>query len=162
RSVRRRVADHPDRRRAARDAGTDDGRDRRRPAGRRGPDGILTVERMPAPDPRMDPLTRLLVWSVDETVGVDAAGPVLAGAPLEATGGATGQRPEPYTLDYRLETDDAFVTRRLAVRVRTAAGTATLDLRRDEGVWTVDGRARPDLDDALDCDLAACPLTNTM
>lgn len=37
-----------------------------------------------------------------------------------------------------------------------------LDLRRYGGHWTVNGERRPDLDDALDCDLAACPLTNTM
>lgn len=105
---------------------------------------------------------RLLVWSVTATAGFDAAWATLDGDRLIAEGEAVGQEIEGYTLRYRLETDGAWVTRRLTVESRTPDRTATLDLRRDDRVWTVDGAVRADLAEALDCDLAACPLTNTM
>jgi uncharacterized protein len=105
---------------------------------------------------------RLLVWSVTETAGFDAAWASLDGDRLVAEGEAVGQEPEAYSLRYRLETDAAWVTRRLTVESRTLGRTANLDLRRDDGAWTVDGAVRTDLAEALDCDLAACPLTNTM
>ena len=105
---------------------------------------------------------RLFVWSVHETRGFDAAWVVLGHDGLQADGEAIGQRPEPYTVRYRLETDAGWVTRRLSVECRTVAGTASLELQRDAGGWTVDGIGREDLSGALDCDLAGCPLTNTM
>jgi hypothetical protein len=105
---------------------------------------------------------RLLVWSVDATRGFDAAWARRDGTRLVANGEAVGQVPEPYTLRYRLETGDRWVTRRLTVESTTASGTASLDLRRDGGIWTVNGGIREDLAEALDCDLGACPLTNTM
>lgn len=105
---------------------------------------------------------QLVVWSVHETLGFDAAWLALDGDRLQADGEAVGQRPEPYTLRYHLETDRDWVTRRLTVECRTLAGTATLELRRDASGWTVDGMGRADLAGALDCDLAGCPLTNTM
>jgi hypothetical protein len=79
-------------------------------------------------------------------------------------GRAVGQRPTPYWLTYRLETGDDFVHRLLVVESRWEDGDATLDLRRDplDGTWTANGAPRPDLGGALDCDLMACPLTNTM
>jgi len=105
---------------------------------------------------------RLLVWSVEATRGFDAAWAGRDGTRLHADGEAVGQRPEPYSLRYRLETDDRWVTRRLTVESTWASGAGTLDLRREGGVWTVNGEVRGDLADALDCDLGACPLTNTM
>lgn len=105
---------------------------------------------------------RLLVWSVTATAGFDAAWASLDGDRFAAEGDAVGQDPDAYTLRYRLETDGAWVTRRLTVEARTRDGTATLDLRREDGVWTVNGIEQTDLAEALDCDLAACPLTNTM
>jgi len=107
---------------------------------------------------------RLLTWAIHETAGFDSAWASLdpAGRTLTASGRATGQRPSPYWLAYELETDGDFVTRRMQVEARTATGTTTLDLRRDASGWTVNGDSRPDLADALDCDLAGCPLTNTM
>jgi hypothetical protein len=50
----------------------------------------------------------------------------------------------------------------MRVETRWDQGTAELDLHRGDGGWTVNGTGRPDLAEALDCDLAACPLTNTM
>jgi hypothetical protein len=104
----------------------------------------------------------ILIWSIDETAGFDTAVAVVEDTRLQAEGRIAGLLPEPYWIDYRLETDDAFVTRRLMVDARWADGTAHLDLRRENGRWTVNREPRPDLDRALDCDLAACPLTNTM
>jgi hypothetical protein len=105
---------------------------------------------------------RLFVWSVHETAGFDAAWARLEGSRLFADGHAVGQTPEAYSIRYELETDDEWVTRRLQIEARDGAGVATLDLRRDAGRWTVNGQPRPDLQEALDCDLEACPLTNTM
>jgi uncharacterized protein len=105
---------------------------------------------------------RLYAWSIAETRGFDAAWVVLGPDRLDADGEAIGQRPGAYSIQYRLETGPDWTTRRLIVECRTAARAETLELRNDDGVWTVDGVVRPDLDGALDCDLAGCPLTNTM
>ena len=117
-----------------------------------------------APGTRLSSVTspRLLAWSVFETAGFDAAWVTAAGDRLEADGVAIGQRPRPYEIRYRLETGAGWVTTRLSVECRTTRATRRLDLRRDDRGWTVDGTPRPDLGDALDCDLMACPLTNTM
>lgn len=104
----------------------------------------------------------MLVWSIDETAGFDSAWVSAGEGSLRADGRAGGLSPEPYWLSYELETADAYVTRRMAVAAQWESGSAILDLRRDESGWTVNSEARPDLDGALDCDLAACPLTNTM
>lgn len=106
--------------------------------------------------------SRLLIWSVDETTGYDAAWAETRGTKLVAEGRAAGLEPQPYSLDYRLETDDGYATALMVVASRWTGGSATLELRRSGGDWTVDGVARPDLHEALDCDLEACPLTNTM
>jgi hypothetical protein len=68
----------------------------------------------------------------------------------------------PHWVDYHLETDIDLVTRRMRVKARWSEGSATVDVRHDDGRWTVDGEPRPDLDDAQDVDLAGCPLTNVM
>jgi hypothetical protein len=111
---------------------------------------------------------RLLVWSVDATDGFDAAWASIDGTRLSAEGRAVGQQPSAYWLSYRLETGDDFVHRLLVVESRWDGGGAMLELRREggpnagDGAWTANGEPRPDLTAALDCDLAACPLTNTM
>ena len=81
---------------------------------------------------------------------------------LSATGRAVGQLPEPYWLTYTLQTDDRAATTRLQVTATTANAEYNLDLRRDNATWTVNGQPRADLADALDCDLACSPVTNTM
>lgn len=84
------------------------------------------------------------------------------GLALHAEGRAVGQLPEPYWLDYTLDTDERAVTVRLAVSAVTATDSYHLDLRRDGDSWFVDDEPRPDLAAARDCDLACSPLTNTM
>jgi len=104
----------------------------------------------------------LLMWTIDETAGFDAAWVRFEGTRLIAEGRAAGLAPVPFWTAYSVETGEAFVTSRVRVESRWANGSATLDLRRDEGGWTVNGEPRDDLVAALDCDLGACPLTNTM
>jgi hypothetical protein len=105
---------------------------------------------------------RLLAWQIDATAGSDSARVRLEGTRLSAEGQASGQRPFPWSTTYALETGDDFVTARIRVEARWDGGGATLDLRRTAAGWTVNGEPRPDLAAALDCDLGACPLTNTM
>jgi hypothetical protein len=105
---------------------------------------------------------RLLVWEIDDIAGFDAAWATLEAGRLGAEGRAVWQRPRPVWIDYRLQTGDRFVTRAMDVEARWDGGSASLRLRNDDGAWTVNGEPRPDLDGALDCDLAECPLTNTM
>ena len=105
---------------------------------------------------------RLLAWEIDDTAGFDSAWATLEDGRLRAEGRAVWQRPRLIWIDYRLETGDAFVTRTMDVDARWDGGAASLRLRNDDGSWTVNGGPRPDLEGALDCDLAACPLTNTM
>ena len=107
-------------------------------------------------------IERFLVWRIDDTAGTDAAWATIDERRLTAEGRAVGQLPSPWWTEYSLETGDEFVTARVRVESRWAGGRASLDLRRDEAGWTVNGEPRPDLARALDCDLAACPLTNTM
>jgi hypothetical protein len=112
---------------------------------------------VPVPEPRF------FAWEIDETSGFDTAWAEIRGRRLIAEGRTAGQLPFPYWTEYTLETGDDFVTARVIVEARWADGRASLDLRRDvEGGWTVDGGPRPDLATAFDCDLAGCPLTNTM
>lgn len=104
----------------------------------------------------------MLIWSIDATAGFDTAWVSINGDQLAAKGWACGLLPIPYWVSYALETAAAFETRNMTVNARWDGGSATLDLRRDDRHWTVNGKMRPDLDEAVDCDLAACPLTNTM
>lgn len=110
----------------------------------------------------MDQERRQLVWQVVETAGFEAAWLSLDGMALQATGRAVGQLPEPYWLTYTLETDERAATTRLQVAAATADTQYDLDLRRDGDAWSVNGQPRTDLADALDCDLACSPVTNTM
>jgi hypothetical protein len=104
----------------------------------------------------------MLVWQVEETAGFDTAWAATDGVSLQATGRAVGQLPEPYWLTYRLETDEQGATSRVTIDAETRGGRNRLELQRSEGRWFVDGDERPDLADALDCDIACCPLTNSM
>lgn len=107
-------------------------------------------------------MDRLLIWSIDETSGFDTAWATIDGDHLSAEGRASGLLPEPYWLSYALETGPAYVTRRVTIESRWIGGLSSLELACDNNGWTVNGEGRPEFDDALDCDIAACPLTNTM
>lgn len=105
---------------------------------------------------------RLYAWDVDATAGFDSAWVSLDRGRLVADGWICATRPVPYWAAYRLETTDDFVTRTLTVATRSPDGPGRIELKREGRHWTLDGELRDDLDAALDCDLAGCPLTNTM
>jgi hypothetical protein len=106
---------------------------------------------------------RLIVWRGVEEWLAEACEVTLDGERLRASGVQLGAEPHPYRAEYALSTGAGWVTERFAVTVRGAAGERSLDLRRsDDGSWTANGEAQPQVDGALDCDLAFSPLTNFM
>jgi hypothetical protein len=115
-------------------------------------------------------LTRLLHWrNLDgwrgwatgwraESVRLD-----LGERRFSATGVQLGTEPYPYRLDYLLETATDWITTRLLLMLNDGAHEQRLDLRHDgDGTWTAGGEHLPEIDGALDCDLAYSPLTNSM
>lgn len=107
--------------------------------------------------------SRVLTWNVTAGGGYATAWVEAGEGVLRARGRAVGTQPEPYWVSYELETADGYVTRRLRVTVEAAQRTRSLELRHDgRGGWTADGERLPGFEEALDCDLGLCPLTNTM
>ena len=116
---------------------------------------------------------RLLAWIGPDPSRVDVAHVELGPDQLTARGSSVAAA---YALTYELVTGPRWVTRRLDVRVDIDRSRRTLSLRRSPGGdWTssradltTDGDPQslrlehPELAEALDCDLALCPLTNTM
>jgi uncharacterized protein len=106
---------------------------------------------------------RALAWTKGDPPGMEFADVRLTASTLTASGVAIGSDPAAYRIDYALETGADFVTTLLRAEVRGEALDRTLELRRSpDGRWSANGRAVPDLDDALDCDLGLSPLTNSM
>jgi uncharacterized protein len=116
---------------------------------------------------------RLVAWIGPDPDRIDVAHLQLAPDRLSAHGTSTTAA---YALAFRLRTDSRWVTRQLDVRVDGDGWWRALTLHRDDrGDWTSrhldasDGddprgtdRHHPELSGALDCDLALCPVTNTM
>jgi hypothetical protein len=76
---------------------------------------------------------------------------------VAASGVQLGVEPEPYRLDYHLDAPRDWITRRLDVDASGDGWRRSLLLEHDgAGSWT------PELDGALDCDVAFSPLTNVM
>lgn len=118
---------------------------------------------------------RAVAWAKEEPFGVEFAEVSLSPHRLSAVGVAVGAEPEPYRLDYTIETRRGFVTSRLQVVTRGQGWRRHLDLRRTTaGTWSAEVATEGDaplpspggnvelLDQALDCDLGLSPLTNTM
>jgi hypothetical protein len=118
---------------------------------------------------------RAVAWVKDDPFGVEFAEITITDDDLAATGVAVGTTPLPYRLDYELETERGFATRRLRVTSRGEAWSRVLDLRRNEnGVWNIAAHDEGDVDlppvggdtarfaHALDCDLGLSPMTNMM
>jgi len=113
-----------------------------------------------------------VAWRGVDPERVEGAAIVFDGNALRARGSSVGRE---YALTYVLETGERWITRRLQVRVEGDGWWRALDLRRAAaGRWSAHptgqgaphlppaGLAEPSvLRDALDCDLALCPLTNT-
>jgi uncharacterized protein len=106
---------------------------------------------------------RLLVWRGLEEWRAESALVQVGDGHLSATGTQLGVEPEPYRLDYELETGADWVTQRLSLQAHGEGWERSLELIREpDGRWSANGEARADLGDALDCDLAYSPLTNAM
>jgi hypothetical protein len=106
---------------------------------------------------------RLLVWRGLEEWLAEAAAISIEADRLTAYGTQLGAEPQPYRVDYELTTGERFVTERLSANARTTATERRLELvRGDDGDWSANGERLPELQGALDCDLANCPVTNTM
>lgn len=119
---------------------------------------------------------RVLAWTGPDPDRIEAAQVLLEGDTLRARGTSTTAE---YTREWTLECGPRWVTRRLWVAVNGDGWSRTLGLTRegDDGAgdarWTArrtEGVGPPedvalgplDLGGALDCDLALCPITNTM
>jgi uncharacterized protein len=92
-------------------------------------------------------------WDVAGLAGLDLCRAELDADRLRARGTALVVHPEPFRVDYEIETDAGFVTEQVSVSVETGGGTSRVELRR--------GRS-PELEGRLDVDLAGLPLFNTL
>jgi uncharacterized protein len=101
----------------------------------------------------------LLVWRGLEEWLAESCEVSLDGDRLHARGVQLGAEPEPYRADYELTTGPDWVTESLHVR---CAGRRLDLIRAPDGSWTANGDPLPDVQGALDCDLAFSPLTNFM
>lgn len=119
-------------------------------------------------------MARTITWAgEDDPHRLDVAHARLDGTRLTAHGTQLNRE---WSLAWALECDEGWVTRAMRVSVLGREWSRTLDLRHDgTGVWTAEASAAGSLDlpgpgitdaaalaDALDCDLALCPLTNVM
>jgi hypothetical protein len=106
-------------------------------------------------------MERLLVWRGLDSWRAESAYVRIEGDRLTAQGTQLGA--EPYRLDYQLRTGAELVTERLELSLQHGGGLRRLLLVRDPaGSWTADDRPLPELDGALDCDLLASPVFNSM
>ena len=115
------------------------------------------------------------VWARQAPFGAELAQVTVAGGGLSASGVAIGAEPLPYRLEYRLTTEEGYVTARLSVRTQGNGWRRALDLERAaSGAWSCATDAAGGVElpapggdlvavrGALDCDLGLSPLTNTM
>ena len=95
---------------------------------------------------------RVYVWVGTDAPRFEIAYVQVAADRLTARGTQIGSEPEPYRLEYVVETGAGFVSDRLQVEVELAGGLGSLELRR--------GR-KPLTDEVLDVDLGFSPLFNS-
>src|SRR5688500_16451898 len=108
-------------------------------------------------------MDRLAIWRGLDDWRAEAALIRIADDRLTANGTQLGETAEPYQLDYTLRTGPRFITESLELSLVRAGALRRLHVVREpDGNWRADNRPLPELDDALDCDLGLCPLTNTM
>ncbi len=118
---------------------------------------------------------RSIAWVKEGATGLEFADVEIDDGRMRATGVAIGSDPLPYRLDYRFDSRSRYVTKRIEVEAHGQGWRRMLSLKRDkagewDAEWETHGEAllRPptgdmtELREALDCDLALSPLTNTM
>jgi uncharacterized protein len=123
------------------------------------------------------PRARVVVWRGVDGFRVEYADSHLYSDRLLARGTQIGVEPKAYQARYSLDTRDGFETARLTIDVVGEGWARRLDLLRDQkGAWHASadasgnvelpdpglGSAAESLGEAVDCDLAFSPLTNTM
>jgi hypothetical protein len=64
---------------------------------------------------------------------------------------------EPARVEYRVDADDGWVTRRAHLVIAASSGTRSIELAHEEELWTVDGRALTEADGCVDVDLRVTP-----
>jgi uncharacterized protein len=92
-------------------------------------------------------------WGVAGLAGLDLCRAELDAERLWARGTALVADPEPFQVDYEVETGAGFVTERVSVSVEAGEGSRRVELRR--------GRS-PELEGRMDVDLAGLPLFNSL
>jgi len=69
----------------------------------------------------------------------------------------------PWAVDYALELDPTWTTRRARVSGRSGSGRRSVELEADGGGrWSIDGEPAPQLDGCLDVDLESSAMTNAL
>jgi hypothetical protein len=105
----------------------------------------------------------MFVWHGLDAWRAEAAEIALTEGTLTAVGTQIGVEPEPYELRYELTTVDRFVTRLLRATARGTGWERELDLvRHADATWSANGTELAGVEQALDCDIQSCPVTNTM
>ena len=110
-----------------------------------------------------DPLPAQVAFRhLDARAGYEVAFPEATEAGLRIEGHtAAVEDAVAWAVEYAIELDAAWVTRRARVTGRTAAGRRAVVVETDgRGAWTVDGVAAPYLDGCRDVDLESSALTN--
>jgi hypothetical protein len=108
-------------------------------------------------------MERLVLWRGRDSWRAEASWVQIEEDRMSAHGTQLGSSPEPYRLDYSLRTGPEFVTEALELSLLMGGALRRrLLVRGPDGSWTVDDEPLPEVEEALDCDLGLCPLTNTM
>ncbi len=68
----------------------------------------------------------------------------------------------PWAVQYRIEVDEAWETRRVEAVGISSLGHHTLHAECRDGRWRVNGTERPDLDGCVDIDFETSAVTNTL
>lgn len=115
---------------------------------------------MTASPPRTE---RRLAWEWTGGAGLESALVERAATEIEAEGTIVAEvENETTRVTYRLSYDTRWRFRRGAVTVERGGVTKTIALgHHEDGSWSVDGLARPDLAGATDLDVQVTPFTNT-
>ena len=120
-------------------------------------------------------VSRSIGWVKTAGTGLEFADVEIDERRMRAAGVAIGSDPLPYRLDYSFASRSKFVTKWIEVDAHGQGWRRTLRLKRDRaGEWDARWESHGEallpppsgdmnaLGEALDCDLALSPLTNTM